>query len=227
VLKKLRSILDQVGSNFFQLGRYVYMSPSEKNTIPWFKVQGDKTLRLDYDLNSESVVLDLGGYEGQWASDIVARYCCSIHILEPVPSFADNIKKRFNKNSKIKVHEFGLGKETMQTNIGLSNDGSSIFNTSHNLVEIKIIRAIDFFRDNVLSTIDLIKINIEGAEYDLLEHLIETDYIKNITNLQIQFHENVPNAEQRMLAIQKNLEKTHHLTYHFHFVWENWVRNNL
>ena len=68
------------------------------------------------------------------------------------------------------------------------------------------------------------KINIEGAEYDLLDHLIETGFIANIINLQIQFHEFVPNAKERMENIQKRLEKTHALTYQHEFVWENWKR---
>jgi FkbM family methyltransferase len=227
MLKLLRKIIDKVGSYCFQLGRYVYMPPTEKRAIPWFKAQGDKTLRLDYNLSKESVVLDLGGYEGQWASDIFSQYCCSIHIFEPVPCFARNIQIRFRKNPKIKVHEFGLGKETLQTYIGLSNDGSSIFKTCQNSVEIVIKCAADFFRDYEISAIDLLKINIEGGEYDLLEHLIETEFIKNVVNLQIQFHDNVLNAETRMFAIQKNLARTHHLTYQFPFVWENWALNNL
>ena len=35
-------------------------------------------LRLDYNLNENSVVFDLGGYEVQWASDIFSKYLSSI-----------------------------------------------------------------------------------------------------------------------------------------------------
>ena len=41
----------------------------------WFKDNGDKTHRLNYNLNEKSIVFDLGGYEGQWASDIFSKYC--------------------------------------------------------------------------------------------------------------------------------------------------------
>jgi hypothetical protein len=40
---------------------------------------------LEYDLNADSVCIDIGGYEGQWASDIFGRYGCTIHVFEPVP----------------------------------------------------------------------------------------------------------------------------------------------
>ena len=60
--------------------------------VPWFRDNGDKTLRLNYELNEKSVVIDLGGYEGQWAADIFCKYVCSIHVFEPVKKFADNIE---------------------------------------------------------------------------------------------------------------------------------------
>ena len=39
-----------------------------------------------------------------------------------------------------------------------------------------------------LKTIDLIQINIEGAEYDLLKNWLELDIVNSINTLQIQFH---------------------------------------
>jgi len=35
-----------------------------KRVIPWFAVNGDQTLRLNYDLDANSLVFDLGGYKG-------------------------------------------------------------------------------------------------------------------------------------------------------------------
>jgi hypothetical protein len=55
-----------------------------------------------------------------------------------------------------------------------------------------------------------------------LEHLIETEWIKKIKNIQIQFHDFVPHAEKHMKAIQEQLKKTHFLTYQYPWVWENW-----
>jgi len=83
--------------------KFFYISEQEKKVLPWFRDQGDKNLRLNYDLDENSMVFDLGGYEGQWASDIFSMYCCSIHVFEPVEEFADKIIKRFSKNKKIIV----------------------------------------------------------------------------------------------------------------------------
>ena len=56
------------------LSRTLYLSPQERRLLPWLAVEGDATLRVDYDLDQDSLVFDLGGFTGQWASDIFGRY---------------------------------------------------------------------------------------------------------------------------------------------------------
>lgn len=51
------------------------------------------------------------------------------------------------------------------------------------------------------------------------------EIIKNIKNLQIQFHNFVDSAEEKREAIRKQLSLTHKLTYDYYFIWENWELN--
>jgi FkbM family methyltransferase len=199
-----------------------YRSEQQRRVIPWFRDKGDETLRLDYDLNEKSVVFDVGGYEGKWASDIFSRYACSIYVFEPVPHFAANITRRFVRNPRVKVFDFGLAGITRAAQIAVDKDASSVFRQTGSMEEIRLVRACDFINSNDISNIDLMKINIEGEEYDLLDHLLDCGLTKRITNIQVQFHDFVPNAEERMNKIQERLSKTHSLTYQYPFVWENW-----
>jgi hypothetical protein len=80
----------------------------------------------------------------------------------------------------------------------------------------------EFIKENNISNIDLLKLNIEGSEYDLLDSLIENNNLSNIKNLQIQFHRNVINCSQRRESIRKELTKSHKLTYDYSFIWESW-----
>lgn len=192
-------------------------------TKPWFKHNGDKTLRLNYDLKETSVVFDLGGYEGQWSSDIFSKYCCNIYLFEPHKEYANKIKERFEKNSKIKVFEFGLSNKDETLELNISADGSSLFKTTTEKVKIELKDAVAFFNKLKLDFIDLIKINIEGGEYDFLEAIVNSTHIKSIKNIQVQFHDFVPDAKVRMNAIQEKLSLTHSLTYQYEFVWENWL----
>jgi hypothetical protein len=73
----------------------------------------------------------------------------------------------------------------------------------------------------------LLKMNIEGGEYDLLEYIINNNMITKFKNIQVQFHENAFDGwEEKYNFIINNLQKTHHLTYHFEFKFENWEINN-
>jgi FkbM family methyltransferase len=188
----------------------------------WKKAEGDKTLRLNYDLNDSSIVFDLGGYEGQWASDIFARYCCHVFIFEPVGRFADRIEQRFVNNTKMHLHRFGLASYRGRSIIHLAKDGSSLFIDHGETEHVDFVKASEYFERENIEFIDLMKINIEGGEYDLLEHLIATKWVRKIGNIQVQFHKISPESESRMEKIQNRLAKTHHPTYQFKFIWENW-----
>jgi FkbM family methyltransferase len=192
----------------------------------WLLAKGDQTLRLDYDLQDDSLVFDVGGYDGNWSNEIFTRYSCKIHIFEPIAEFADNIVKRFVGNPNIFIHWFGLANETKEFPMAILAEGSSIFRQGELMQAIKLVRAIDFINEKQIEKIDLMKINIEGGEYDLLEHLIKVNFIKNINHIQVQFHDFMPDAHTRMIKIQEALKITHYPTYQYRFVWENWRKKD-
>lgn len=189
----------------------------------WFRDDGDSTLRLNYpELNEGSLVLDLGGYKGQFASDIFGRYRCEVYVFEPFSAFVGPLLARFVANPRIRVFDFGLGAVDELRTIFYQDDATSVFRhgTRHERVRIQSFGR--FLTDNRLETIDLLKINIEGSEYDLLEHIIRSNLQTKICNIQVQFHRDIENAFERMSAIQARLIETHYLTYNYPFVWQNY-----
>ncbi|WP_299888578.1 FkbM family methyltransferase [uncultured Lacinutrix sp.] len=192
--------------------------------IPWFEADGDNTLRLNYPLDKDSVVFDLGGYKGEFATDIYNTYESTIYVFEPILSFYNIIKNKFVNNSKVKPFQYGLAGEDHQMQISLTDNSSSVYIKSKDTETIKLKSIVNFIKANAIQHIDLIKINIEGGEYDVLESLIENSMLTYFTDIQIQFHDFIiPNAKERMQSIQKELAKTHKLTYQYEFVWENWT----
>jgi len=96
--------------------------------------------------------------------------------------------------------------------------------SSTDVEKIRIVDIHEWLVENSIEEIALIKINIEGGEYELLDRMIETGTLPRIANLQIQFHNFTEDARSRMENIQRELGKTHHPTYQYEFVWENWSR---
>lgn len=190
-----------------------------------FYIENGDKLRYEYELNSESIVFDIGGFKGDFADKIFERYKCNICIFEPVNAYFAIIKKKFKNNGKIKIFNLGLGGSTREINITLKNDGSSFHRKGNNNQNAKIIDIYDFMIQNYINKIDLLKINIEGGEYELLNRLIEKDLIKICNNIQIQFHEIFTDANKQREIIRLEISKTHYLTYDYYFVWENWTNN--
>jgi FkbM family methyltransferase len=189
----------------------------------WYADGGDDRFRFDYDLDRDSLVLDLGGFEGQWASDVYARFRCRVIVFEPVPAFAARIADRFRRNDDIEVHACGLGATTRKETIHLHGAGTSTYRRDAATVEARIVDVAAWFAEHEIASVKLMKVNIEGGEFELLERLLETGLAPRIEDLQVQFHYVSPQSPARMRAIQRKLAATHAPTYQYPFVWENWT----
>ena len=196
---------------------------SGSNINQWNNADGDNTLRLNYPLNNTSVVVDVGAYKGDWSRKIFNRYGCHIFAYEP-STFGYNICKE-TLHSSIVLKKYGLFNKNCKIKISNNADASSILDS----VDGEEIEIVDIKQEYAYwGSVDLIKINIEGAEYELLESIVENGLIRNFKNIQIQFHKFnfIKNPESRRSNLRCELQKTHHLTYDFDFIWENWEINN-
>lgn len=181
---------------------------------------------ITYKFDENSLVFDVGGYNGEWSEIIFNKYGCNIYIFEPVVYYYNIIKNKFKDNNKVKIFNIGLSNKNKKEKIYVSGDGSSIHKKVSNKTEnIDLVDINDFLVDNNIKNIDLIKLNIEGEEYNLIEKIIDINKVSVFKNLLIQFHKISDDSEKRRDNIRKEFEKTHTLTYNFDFVFENWCKN--
>jgi FkbM family methyltransferase len=193
-----------------------------KTIHDWNEAKGDSTLRLQYKLNPNSVVVDVGCFKGDWLKSISNLYSCKIFAYEPTTDGFESIK--YLQSEKITIKNCGLFNEYKKIKISNNGNASSIL-TNNGTDEIEVLNIIDEMK--LWGDVDLIKINIEGAEYELLEALIENNALNKFKNLQIQFHkfDFIKEPIDRRQKIRESLSKTHHITYDFDFIWENWEIN--
>lgn len=215
-------LLSQSGAALSRLSASMWLPEAQRRVRAW-KSDGGPSRQFEYVLDQGALVLDLGGYEGQWTSDVVARWGCRAHVFEPVPMFAEAIAKRFAQNPRVTVHDFGLGAKAETIRLSLAADGTSAVRVSGTqTVEGRIELAADWFARENVTRVDLMKINIEGGEYALLEHLLDAGLLPRIRHLQVQFHDFLPDARERMEAIRWKLAQTHVPEWQYDFVWESW-----
>jgi FkbM family methyltransferase len=191
-----------------------------KNVGVWLNNNMEE-LRYQYDLKPEDLVIDLGGYKGEWSKRISDQYGCKIEIYEPINEFYQICNRL--KSDKIKVFKLGAAEKSHSTKIFLGDDGSSAVEGKGKAEDCEMRDVKEIVSDRI---VDLLKINIEGLEYEVLERLIECNAIGQINNIQVQFHpfDSVKNYNIRRDRIRKELSKTHVETYNIDFVWENWKR---
>lgn len=188
----------------------------------WVNANGDQTHRLDYPLSEDSIVVDAGGYQGGWAENIWEKFHPKIHILEPLNSYYSKIEERFRSNEKIKTYNYGLSSKEGEFLLNLDNDSSSIYKPGSGVEPVKMKTFELFLEESGIDQIDLMKINIEGAEYELLEDILEKGLQERIKNIQVQFHVFIPDCNERRRKIRESLSETHECTYNYDFIWENW-----
>ena len=190
----------------------------------WYREKGDEKLRLNYKLNEQSIVFDIGGYIGDFANLIYEKYKCNVYIFEPSPTFYKICLERFKNNKKIFCFNYGLSDSENEYLLSNEKEASSI---AKNIIDkngefVKIRKFSEVFEELNINKIDLLKVNIEGSEYNLMPHIIEEKLIERINNIQIQFHIFIADAKEKRDKIINSLEKTHKRDWCYWFVWENW-----
>tara|TARA_R110002110_G_scaffold132836_1_gene314753 strand:- start:7002 stop:7616 length:615 start_codon:yes stop_codon:yes gene_type:complete len=191
----------------------------------WFRDRGDATHNLNYDLNENSTVLDLGGYTGVWAQQIINKYNPKVYIIEPIPQFYTGMVNKFKNNNKVNLLNIGISTEDKEGIIYLNGDSTSsnLSNGESINVEFNTIETIlDKWK---LEIVDLIQINIEGDEYPLLENMLETGSINKFKNIQIQFHMGIEGDVERRNKIRAGLQNNGFKNkFDYPFVWESWYK---
>ncbi len=186
---------------------------------------GGNSLLYDLPITSSDVIIDAGGYTGEWTSGALVRYGCRSEILEPVPEFARVCNELFRRNSLVRVHISALGAVSGEMNLHLDGNASSAFVESDRKAPVVApVSGVCEFIDSIgYPRIGCLKLNVEGAEYEVLERLLASGYIRRIDCLLIQFHRQPDNWSTRYQAIRTTLQETHHMEWGFEMVWEKWV----
>ncbi|MFT4519397.1 MAG: FkbM family methyltransferase [Halioglobus sp.] len=189
----------------------------------------NKHILHEIDLTETSVVVDVGAFTGAWAQHIVERYDPIIYAFEPNPKSFERLQELAVNNSKLKPMKYGLGDEDLIVDFTLNGLGSSMYEERSDhahlpLVKVEIAAVDRIWKELQLGNVDLMKINIEGAEFPLINKMIEADLIDKVDCFMIQFHEWHAGAYSKRKEIIEVLSKTHRLEWGYYFIWEKWVR---
>lgn len=145
-------------------------------------------------------VLDIGACEGMF-SIMLAKLYPKIRVvaLEPIQRtyFAMMRNIGLNGVTNIEAHNVGIGKERGRIPMNMCQDdhsggGSAVMTYNpalHTKVEVDVIGLNDVFAEFKIDRIKLLKIDIEGMEYEALYPA--SDALKRVDNIAGEFHSNL------------------------------------
>lgn len=189
----------------------------------WHMANGDNTIALEFALKDTSVVVDTSGVSGDWAYKMYKKYKCNIYIFEPVRRYFTVIKKRFENIDKVVPMKFMLSNRSGESEMYLKEEASTSYKNVSNVVEkIQLMDISEFRKNEQLQTIDLLRLNVNGEEYNIFDRIFSKMMHTKIKYIMVQFSPLPENAIEKRDAIRKRLEKTHREVYNYEFVWELW-----
>lgn len=197
--------------------------------------RANRDILIDVDLPEDAVVLDVGAYVGEWSQRILERADArgpahlQVHAFEPEPSSVEQLRAGIGLDPRVHVHPVALGGRDRVERLAVGGQGSSIYvdpSTPGFLggTEIELCDVDRVLTSAGIERIDLMKVNIEGGEYELLDRLHERGWLRRTGTVIVQFHEFAPGAYRGRRRNRRQLAETHRCTWDYPWVFERWDR---
>jgi len=163
-----------------------------------------------FDICDSDVVIDVGAHIGLFAL-FASQFCKNgkIYCFEPIKENYDLLISNIAINNIANVSAFNLAvtERALPVKIFLNEDeaGHSMFDQNSDFVEAQSTTMKKIFDDNGIVKCDFIKMDCEGAEYEIIRTLPE-EYFKKIQKMIIEYHmaEKKPELLQELVSILRS-----------------------
>ena len=152
-------------------------------------------------LSSDSIVYSFGiGEDISFDLKCINRHHCQVFAFDPTPRSIRWIERKKLPGS-FHFYKYGLGATTGPVEFYAPPDKISGSIVQHEAIEnaekieVELRSLFDIAHNNGHSKIDLLKIDIEGAEYEVIEHMGEWEIF--VGQIAIEFHDRMFNEDSR------------------------------
>lgn len=136
-----------------------------------------------------SVVVDLGAHRGEFSFQVHTVFGCTCHAVEAVPYLFDSIAQ----TDRIRKYHYAITGENRMVDVYLSpnSEAHSIVpprdRTAGETITVEGVTLDAFVKRHALDRIDLLKVDIEGAEYDLFK-TVSDSLLAQVGQITVEFH---------------------------------------
>jgi len=145
-------------------------------------------------LDENSIVFDIGANTGEVTQFILDKYNCNMSLYEPNRYLIDGLKNRFKQYKNVTINNILIShiiSKDIQFYIDEIDTLSSIFkhDTMKSIKDVISINSttIEEEMKKYNKDIDLIKLDVEGMEYQILKHM-KPEVMRRIKQFHVEYH---------------------------------------
>ncbi|MBV9998716.1 MAG: FkbM family methyltransferase [Verrucomicrobia bacterium] len=158
--------------------------------IQFARFYGHSVLRSR--LDAKSVVVDLGSNRGAFATAVLTAAGCKVYCAEPNPQLCEGLARR----AGLTVFNVAIAPVSgrLRFNLADNDECSSLFSPTTSAVssaiECEALTLAGFLDRTGVTHVDLLKIDIEGAELALLANT-DASVLACVDQIAVEFHESI------------------------------------
>lgn len=178
------------------LGYKSSIQPNIQLNIEWAGSSYGGFFILPNLLDKDSVIYSFGiGEDISFDEELLDKFNCNIFAFDPTPKCIKWISKKNNIHPKFNFYPFGIDIVSGNVDFLLPKNesfvsGSAILNSnvdSNKKIVVKMKNLNDIITDLQHTKIDVLKMDIEGSEYKIIENILNSNI--EIKQILIEIHE--------------------------------------
>lgn len=196
---------------------------------------------FDWPVYGEARVMEVGGFEGRWVSEMGRRYSGDFHVFEPQlwahPRLRAEWRSKALPFNRLHLHPFGLGVRAERLPMrGWGTDANSFLKTDafyqrhpgegrRDEGEGELLPVGKVLDSLQLDEIDVTCMNIEGYEFVLLPEMYRLGLLSRLRFVAVQFHDGY-DVEYDEGDVRAMFAHTHDLLWDYPGTLTAWVRRD-
>ena len=184
-------------------------------------------------IKKNPTIIDIGANAGFFTMFAVSKYPeCTVYSYEPIYSNFQQLIKNRELNSTKKIYCFNSAVCGHNGKIKMSHNKTGSFTTTASIInndgdddkesiEVSCLKLSELFKENNLDSCDLLKLDCEGAEYDILYNTPK-EILNKIDQMAIEVHQG-KNEKENLFSLKNFLLEFDFKLFQFtdkpHMLW--------
>jgi len=142
-------------------------------------------------LTKDSVVVDAGAHRGEFSAEIIRRFGCQCHLVEANPRLVETLIVA--RAESITTAALGACDGRGMLHVSENPEATGLFDagSATTSVEVETISLATLMQRRGITEIDILKLDIEGAEFDLIASTPD-QILQRINQITVEFHDFKP-----------------------------------